>query len=270
MVSNLFTHNRYIYCFLLFFFILLLGSYNISIAYAASVNITINLQINAGLMTLSSDPTSTLSTITLSTSSQNATGDLGLVDAADSRGTGVGWTLTDAASNFIQVETPITVSGSHNTLSSGGTYTGTTAGTYTVTIATGGSAGVSTYTVSGLETQGTTTTGSTVLIGTHGVTATFGAATYTTGDSWTIRVDLIPVTDFTQSPGSVSAIVGSLTGMNSGSSHTFSSTSDTATLASAPSGDGMGEYTLDPNLSLAVPANTYTGSYSATITLTAQ
>ena len=128
---------------------------------------------------------------------------------------------------------------------------------------------MATFTVSGLESQGTTTTGSGVAIGINGVTATFASATYQVGDSWTIRVDVLPVTGLSITPSAVTTVSGSSTGVSAGSPHTFSGTSDPATIMSALSGDGMGQYTNTPNLSLTIPANSYANTYTATITETA-
>lgn len=224
--------------------------------------------VNAGTLSLSAPGSTTLSAVTTSTSSQNSTGTLGVTTVTDTRGSGAGWSLTDTSTNFTVVNAAVKVSGSNNTVTSGGTYASNTAGAYTVTIATGGAVGTATFDVSGLETDTNVTTGAGVAVGTHGVTATFATATYVTGDSWTIRIDVIPVTGFQQTPGSVTTVSGSSTGVTGGSAHTFSSTADSATVVSATSGNGMGQYTVNPALQLTIPANSYANTYSATITET--
>ena len=225
--------------------------------------------ITGGTLSLTSTATTTLSAVTVNiVSNQNATGNLGTVTMSDARGTGVGWSTTATSSNFVQVGTAVKQTGSNNTVTSGGTYNNAVGGTYTVTIAAGGAVGTATYTVSGLETQTSTTTGAGVAIGTRGVTATFAAATYVAGDSWTIRVDILPVTGFTMTASAVTTVSGSATGVTAGSPRTFISTADPATISVASSGNGMGSYTNNPALQLVVPAGSFAGTYSATITET--
>src|SRR5206468_12036465 len=125
-----------------------------------------------------------------------------------------------------------------------------TGATYTITTASGGSSAVATFDVGGLESASGVTTGSSVAIGTRGVTATCAAATYVIGDSWTIRVDTIPVTNLTFTPNAFTTISGSSTGVSNGSAHTFSNTSDATTIMSATARNGMGSYSDNPALQL--------------------
>lgn len=237
--------------------------------YAATGSTSVSQTITGGALNLSSTASVLLSSVTVNVaSSQNATGNLGTVTITDSRGNGLGWSTTATSSHFVQVNTPIKQSGSNNTLTSGGTYSNAAGGTYTVTVSSGGASGVAQYTVSGLETQAATTTGSGVAIGTRGVTATFAAATYVVGDSWTIRVDVLPVTGFLVTPSAVTTVSGLSTGVTAGSAHTFTSTSDPTTIVVASSGNGMGSYTNNPALQLTVPASSFAGTYSATVTET--
>lgn len=237
---------------------------------AATSSTTLTQQVLAGSLSISSGATASLSSVTESTSSQNATGNLGTVTVSDTRGTGVGWSATATCTNFTYINPAVVASGSNNTVTSGGTYNTATEGTYTITIATPGTAGTATFNVSGLETQTASVTGSNVAIGTHGVTATFAAATYVTGNSWTIRVDTNPVTNLTMTPSAVTTVSGSSTGVTAGSAHTFTSTSDAATIMSASLGNGQGSYSDNPSLSLSVPANSYADTYTATVTETVQ
>ncbi len=230
---------------------------------------TVTQQVNAGTLGLSSAGSASLSTITVNvTSSQNSTGNLGAITVTDNRGSGVGWSLTMTSSDYTFVNSAVKVTGGNNTVTSGGTYNNSTGGTYTITITTGGSAGAAIFSVSGLESATNRTTGSGVAIGTRGVTAIFAAATYVIGDSWTIRVDAIPVTNFLVTPGSVTVVAGSGTGVTAGSAHTFTTTSDATTIMSATSGNGMGSYSNNPALQLTIPAATYASSYTATVTET--
>lgn len=238
---------------------------------ASAATTTVSQTVNAGTLGLTSGASTSLSSVTIDTSTaQTSTGNLGTVTVTDNRGSGVGWSVTATSTNFTKVNAAVKTAGSNSTVTSGGTYNNATGGTYTITINGGGASGVATFTVSGLETQTTTTTGSNIAIGTRGVTATFASATYVIGDQWTIRVDTIPVTGLTHTPGSVTTISGSSTGVTAGSATTFASTSDPATIMTASSGNGMGSYSNNPALSLTIPAATYANTYTATITETAQ
>lgn len=234
-------------------------------AYTATTNVTQN--VNAGLLTIANTGDQTLTAATVSINSQNTTGSLGTITVDDARGTGVGWAATATSTHFIKYNSPVTTSGSNSTLTvdSTSTYNSATQGTYTITIATGGSAGVATFNVTGLETASGVTTGTGVSAGTRGLKLNFAAATYVTGDQWTIRVDVIPVTGFQVTPGSLTTISGVSTNVTAGSVHTFSSTSDAMALITASTGYGLGSYSVTPSLQLTVPANSYANSYIATV-----
>lgn len=249
--------------------IILVQQYPLLPADAASGTTAVTQQVNAGTLNISTAANASLSTVTVNaTASQNSSGNLGTMTVTDNRGSGVGWSATATATDFTFINTAVKQSGSNNTVTSGGTYNNSTAGTYTITITTGGSVGTAKFSVSGLESASNQTTGSGVAIGTHGVTATFGAATYVNGDSWTIRVDTIPVTNFTITPNTFTTVAGSSTGVSNGSAHTFANTSDATMILSASSGNGMGSYSDNPALQLSVPAASYANSYTATITET--
>ena len=236
---------------------------------AASGSTAVTQQITAGTLNIASSASISLTSVAVNVSAaQNATGNLGTVTVTDSRGTGLGWSTTATSTNFVQINTPVKTSGINNTVTSSGTYNNTVGGTYTVTISTGGAVGTAQYTVSGLESQTATVTGASAVIGTRGVIAAFGAATYSIGDSWTIRVDVLPVTGFSLTPGVVTTISGSGTNVTAGSAHTFISTADATSIIVASSGYGMGSYSNNPALQLVVPAAAYAGTYTATITET--
>lgn len=224
--------------------------------------------LSAGVLSLSAPSSATLNTVNLIAGTMTGTGNLGTVQVTDQRGTLVGWNLTATCTNFIKVNTAQLVSGSNNTVTSGGTYNTSTKGTYTITITTGGSVGTAKFSVSGLETATNQTTGSGVAIGTQGVTATFAAATYVIGDSWTIRVDTIPVTNLSVTPGTVTLVQGPANNVTGGSAHTFTSTADATALITASSSQGSGIFSVNPSLSLNVPVGSYANSYLATVTET--
>lgn len=231
---------------------------------------TITQAVTAGSVALVSQTSASMSAVGINaTTAQISTGNLGTTTVTDNRGSGAGWSVTATATSFYVINGAVKTSGSNNSVASGGIYSGITGGTYTVTIATGGAAGVATYTVGGVEAQAATTTGNAVVIGTKGVTATFAAATYITGDSWTIRVDTIPVTSLTLTPPVLTTVAGSSSGVTVGGAHTYTGVSDPATLMTATSGNGMGSYSTNPTLVLSVPAATYANNYTATIIETA-
>lgn len=236
---------------------------------AATGSTTITQQVNAGTLNLGSSASASLSVVTVNAlMSQNSTGNLGTMTVTDNRGSGVGWSATVTSSNFVYVNAAVKQTGSNSTVTSGGTYDNSTGGIYTITITTGGDVGNAKFSVSNLESAVDQTTGTGVPIGTRGVTATFATATYQVGDSWTIRVDTIPVTNLKITPDTFAAVSGSSDGVSNGSEHTFSGTSDPASIITASSGYGMGSYTDNPALVLTVPAATYANSYTATITET--
>lgn len=145
----------------------------------------VSVTINAGSLTLSSQASASLSSVTLAASTQTATGDLGNVTVEDNRGSGAGWNATATLTDF-------------------------TCCTPTRTVA---------------------------------------------------------VTNATITPGSLTTNAGTADA-TAGSAHTYTSTTDQATLMTAGSDQGMGSYTVAPSLSLDVPVGSYAGSYTATVTTT--
>lgn len=238
----------------------------------ASTNLT--QTVNGGSLTISNTGDQSLSSANVSTSNQNTTGSLGTITMTDNRGTGVGWSTTATSTEFYKYNTPVKTGGSNNTLSISSASTpwaSPSADTYTVTITGGGSVGTATYSVAGTTGDSSSgTTGADVNAGTHGLKITFASATYTTSDAWTIRVDEIPVTGLQVTPGALTTISGTSTNVTSGSAHTFTTTSDQATLATASSNYGLGSYSVAPSLQLTVPGNSYANSYTATVTETIQ
>lgn len=100
--------------------------------------------------------------------------------------------------------------------------------------------------------------------GSPGWSATATCTDFTDGGTNTI-----PVTNLTITPGAISAIGNSsLTGVTAGSAHTYSGTSDPATLMTATAGNGRGRYDQDEALSLFVDISTAPATYTATVTET--
>ena len=251
--------------------LLLTEKYSFQPANAASGTTTVTQQVNAGTLNISSQSSESMTAVTVNaTTTQTTTGSLGTVTVTDDRGSGVGWSCTATSTDFYYINQAVKTSGSNSTVTSGGTYNTSAEGTYTITITTAGAVGTAVFSVSGLESATNQTTGSNVAIGTHGVTATFATATYAIGDSWTIRVDTIPITNLQVAPGSLTTISGSSTNVTAGSTISFANETTPITLLSASTagGYGMGSYSVTPSLTLTIPAATYSDSYTATVTET--
>jgi hypothetical protein len=238
--------------------------------HAASASTTLSQDISAGVISLTNTGNETMTSAPVAITSQNTTGSLGTITVTDNRGSGVGWNTTATSTHFVKYNSPSRTGGSNDTLTvdPSATYDNSTQGTYTVTVTTGGAVGAAKFSISGLETASNLTTGSAVSAGTRGLVLSFATATYTTSDSWTIRVDVLPVSGLRVTPGSLTTISGASSNVTAGSQHTFTSTADATALITASSGYGLGSYSVTPDLQLTVPANSFANSYSATVTET--
>lgn len=217
--------------------------------------------------------------VTLALPAPVSTTSLGASTITDNRQTYSGWSLTATTSNFGSIGTPATSSATTPpAITSDGTYNYATDGTYIVTITSAGDNNTCQYKVTGLESTPTNVPcggGSPVNVGTRGVRVSFPTGTYQLNDSWNVRVHTIPIDSngyFTIIPnnGSLTAISGSTANAVLGSTHSFTSTSDIAGVVQFNSPDGNGQFTINPDLSLKIPAGTYVGDYTATMTLTLQ
>jgi hypothetical protein len=248
-----------------------LSAVSVSPAYANSTQVT--QLVNGGFLTLNSPTTASLSsTLTSFGVSNTTTGNLGSMEADDARGNFAGWSLTANASNFVHIgQATQTVGPGSTTLSTGGSYSSSTAGFYALTITQGGARGTAQFSVSGLETQAATTipaSDTDLSVGTHGIIVDFPSITYEVGQSWKIPITIIPASSLTIQPTAATARYGDLSGVHTGAMHTFSGTSDSATIMAADIGSGFGAYMNTPALSLQVPPLTPSGFYFATITET--
>ncbi len=227
--------------------------------------------VTGGNLTISQTGDEYMATVSASVNHQDTAGDLGTVTVTDNRGSGAGWSATAQSTNFYKYNNPTTTSGSNTILLGSSTpYATSSGGIYTITIGdTGGTSGVATFDVSGLESANEVLTGSNVAIGTRGLYVNFNDTDYATGDQWTVRVDTIDVTRFSVTPGSVTTISGSSTNVTGGSLNFFDSTVENVALITAPANYGMGSYSVAPALGLGIPGNSYASEYVARITLTA-
>lgn len=211
----------------------------------------------------------------VSTATQVTAATMSDINVIDTRGIGVGWTITVNVTNMTRRGASTKMVGDNDTASFTGTYTGVTAphtyGTYIVEITTSGAVGDAIFKwtdPAGAETIGVTTAASVAL--NNGITAHFDVAEYAIGDKWILRVDSIGYTNLTLTPGSITVNFGDAD-VSSGAAGTFDGagiTSDTRTLMSATSGNGEGSYTQTTELSQSVHANTLGGTFNGTITLT--
>ncbi|MCD6471423.1 hypothetical protein J7K86_02755 [bacterium] len=115
----------------------------------------------------------------------------------------------------------------------------------------------------------TTATISPVKIKDHRAGTPAGWSVTMTNTDFVSGSDTIAVTNLTVTPGDITAVGNSsLDGITKGSAHTFTSTSDPATLATADAGYGRGRFNQDEDLSLFIDVSTAPGTYSATSTIT--
>ena len=239
-----------------------------------------------GVLEITSPSSATLTGKTVSTVAQTSTGVIGDsnhtnavgVKVADDRPGSPGWTATIQVTHFTTWATTKLLSGSNNTVDFTGTYDGLDGvldpnGTFKVEITTGGAVGVAVFKwwdPAGNLTSTVTTAASVSL--SNGITVTFAAATYVVGDSWSAGVDVFPYTGLTVTPSDIYAESGVLTGVSKGSSEALTgtgATSNAKTLMTATAGNGTGIYWQDEDLSLSIHANSLSGDFTATATLTA-
>lgn len=253
-------------------------------AAAAADTTTVTQVISGGSLTIGNTGAESLTGATASSSHQDTTGDLGTITVTDSRGTGVGWSLTAESTDFYKYNNPVQTSGlktlalgtSTAYATSSADTNMTMSDTYTITIDVPGDTGTATFDVTGAETANdqATTGGTDIAVGTKGLKVNFTDTGYATGNQWTVRVDTIPVMGFMINPGTKTTISGSGTNVTEGSTAFFSdpdfNDSFTATLLTATAGYGLGSYSVNPTLQLGIPANSYANTYTATVTETVQ
>lgn len=238
---------------------------------STSAATTLNQTISGGLLSLSSTNNAHLDPIVIEHAGINfSRGTLGDVLVDDSRGSNAGWTASATVSNFTST-VGFTHDGAANTpfsLLGQSTNLAATSGTYTLTIVNGGRLGVATYAISGQLTTPTTNLAATQTLGNTGFSFQASDVTYTAGDQFQLKLDIMPVSDLTIAPVAPVATSGSLAGVVAGDSHVFTSPNDPVTLATAANGNGDGLYDLSANLRLDVSPNANPGSYSAIVTET--
>ncbi|MFH1706224.1 MAG: hypothetical protein ABH867_04950, partial [Patescibacteria group bacterium] len=225
----------------------------------------------------------TLTGKTVSIAAQTSTGVIGDSDHANLVGVKVsddgtaGWSAVMTSTHFTTRAITKKLAGNNATVDFTGTYDGLDGvldpnGTFKVEITAGGAVGTAVFKwwdPAGNLTSTVTTAASVVL--SNGITVTFAAATYAVGDSWSAGVDVFPYTDLTVAPSVVYAESGSLTGVSAGSSEALSgagAASYAKTIMTATAGNGTGIYWQDEDLSLSVHANSLSGDFTATATLT--
>jgi hypothetical protein len=167
---------------------------------------------------------------------------------------------------FSQIEQPKRITGTEGGLSASGYYTGAGNASYSIKITGRGGADTAQFQVNGTGIRMATSSSPTV-IG-DGIAVSFDSGNYQIGDEWTVKVSVIPAGSLTINPSDVTAQAGDSTGVAPGSPYTFNSANDIATIMTADSGYGMGQYTNTPTLALAIPRFVHTGSYTATVTET--
>lgn len=260
-----------------------------SVLAATTASTTVTQTVTAGALTITAPATASMGTVTVSTAQQTTTGVIGDatdtnlvgVNVIDTRGGGAGWSATIKSTHFTYLATDKMLVGTLDTVTFSGVYDGLLGpsdppATFVVNIATAGAVGTATFewrtVVDG--TAGTPTTGvltaSTVSLS-NGISVEFAVATYVLGDKWSAAVDSFPYTGLTVAPSAIHVASGGTTGLTVGAGGTFAGTGATSgplSLMSAAPDHGLGSYWQDAGLSLIIPANSLSGTFTATVTLT--
>ncbi len=140
----------------------------------------------------------------------------------------------------------------------------------TLSIAAPASATMTTIDLDTIPDTGGTSTGTIagIAIKDHRAGSPGWSATTTCSD-FTSGSDTIAITNLTVTPSTITALGNSsLTGVSTGSAHTYTGTSDPASLMSATAGNGRGRYTQNLGLSLFIDVSTIPGTYTSTVTET--
>lgn len=258
--------------------VMMMGGFTIYPALAATTNM--DLTMSAGTLSITSSGAATLAGRTVSASAQTSTGSIASVSVTDERGSGAGWSAVITSQHFTTRATHKIVVDTDSDGITGftGTYDGLDGvlspnGTFLVEITTGGAVGTAVFKWTDLAGNVTTnaTTSSTNLLS-NGITIDWDdTKTYDVGDKFSAGVDIFPYTGLTITPGTVTAVSGSLTGVTAGSAEALagsSATSNAKTLITAAMNSGFGNYTQAPALSLSIHANSLAGSFIADATIT--
>lgn len=245
----------------------------IIILFLLVLNSLTGLSVKATL-TITSPSTNSLTSKTVSISTQSTTGTISGVEVIDDGS--AGWTAIITSAHFTHLASHKVLSGSNDTVTFSGTYDGLDGvldpnGTFIVEITTGGAVGAAIFKWTdpmGNETTGITTESSVTL--SNGITVAFDTATYAVGNKWSVTVDVFPYTGLTVIPSSITVVSGD-TGVTAGSAGALAgtgATSDAKTIMTGDVGDSNGTYQQDQSLSLDIHANSLFGSFTATATLT--
>lgn len=237
------------------------------------LNFLIGLSIKAAL-TISSPASASLTGKTVSISAQDTTGTISGVEVIDD-GT-AGWTATITSTHFTRLAPYKLLAGNNDTVTFSGDYDGLDGvldpnGTFIVEITTGGAVATAQFKwtdPADNETTGVATASTVVL--SNGISVAFAATTYVAGDKWSAGVDVFPYTGLTVTPGTITVVSGD-TGVNAGTSGALAgtgATSDAKTIMTGEAGNSAGTYQQDEGLSLDIHANSLSGSFTATATLT--
>lgn len=244
-----------------------------AITFLLILNFLVGLSVKAAL-TITSPATTTLTGKTVSISAQTTTGTISGVEVSDN-GT-AGWTATITSTHFTRLADYKLLAGSNDTVTFSGTYDGTygildSPGTYIVEITTGGAVGTAIFkwtAPNGVVTENITTASTVTL--SKGISVNFGAATYAVEDKWSAAADVFPYTSLSVTPGTITVVSGNA-GVSAGTAETLTGTgitSDAKTLITGEVGNSTGTYQQDEGLELNIHANSLSGSFTATATLT--
>jgi len=270
---------------LIFGLIGLIGGSGIQVARAVGTALDITMTASSLSISNSTATTTSYTGKTVSITEQDDTATIGDathtnttgIEVTDLRGSGAGWSNVMTVTHLTTKAAVKKLAGSNATVDFTGTYDGLDGvldpnGTFKVTIVTGGAVGTATFDwwdPAGNKVGTAVTTAASVVLS-NGITVTFAAADYATGDSWSAAVDIFPYTGLTVTPGTITVVEGN-TGVSAGTAEILIGTgitSDTKTLMSGEAGNSTGTYQQDEGLGLSIHANSLSGSFTATVTLT--
>ena len=215
--------------------------------------------------------------VTLDGTDQTTTDTTNAWTAEDGTGTGAGWHLTIAATDFTTDDVQEVFNDA-----TGGTFTLTYDGQTTAAIAYNASAATVETDIESLSNVTAATVTGTGVVATPWVIRfvtdsgqnimTAGDGSLTGGTS-TVTLALIDISvsdqqfQITLADGDVAVVAGNTKPTSSVTTKTDIADS-TVTFLSAATDTGMGSYTLNPDLELEVPAPVYAATYTSTITVT--
>lgn len=238
----------------------------------SSIDINVVAVLEQGELSINSPNMVLFDDVSVAVENQNTTGLISNLSVVDTRGSGLGWTVSMSSTNFTSKKETIVLSGNNANVSFAGNYDGLHGvldplGSFMVEITNGGGLGESLFKwvdPSGNEIVDVVTATSVSL--SNGISINFNDVNYTLGDKWMILVDVLPYTALTVDPQNINNNSGSLTGVSSGLSALLSGdgiSSNPFLLMKADRFYGLGSYYQSVNFNLLIHSNSLSGVFIA-------